>query len=105
MRAWEYEHNKLHTASPADFEQDPSDWSGVGKILKARRELLNMHWSSQVPGSRAPESIFLAMIQAWYNQGYDVTEAWLTPDQLMSVQIRLFPYNGPVPAGRQGQFG
>ena len=75
MKAWEYEYKKLHTASPVDFEQDPSDWSGVEKNLKNRQELLSLFWSSQVPGSRAPESIYLAMIQAWYNRGYDVSEA------------------------------
>ena len=62
MKAWEYEYKKLHTASPVDFEQNPSDWSGVEKTLKTRQELLSLFWSSHVPGSRAPESMYLAMV-------------------------------------------
>ena len=75
MKAWEYEHKKLHTASPVDFEKDPSDWTGVDGILKSRQELVDLFWASKVPGSRAPESLYLAMIQAWHNRGFDVTEA------------------------------
>lgn len=75
MKAWEYEHKKLHTASPVDFEKDPSDWTGVESTIKNRQELLSLFWASQVPGSRAPESLYIAMIQAWFNRGYDVTEA------------------------------
>jgi len=75
MKAWEYEFNKFHNASPVDFEKDPSDWSGIDYVLKARRGHLSLFWSSSVPGSRAPESLYIAMIQAWYNRGYDVTEA------------------------------
>lgn len=75
MKAWEYEYKKLHTALPVDFEKDPSDWTGVKTTIKNRYEHLSLFWASQVPGSRAPESIYLAMIQAWHNRGYDVTEA------------------------------
>ena len=75
MRAWEYEFEKLHNASPVDFDEQPSDWSGIDSVLKSRQSRLKLFWSSQVPGSRAPESLYLAMIQAWYNRGFDVTEA------------------------------
>lgn len=75
MKAWEYEYKKLHTASPVDFEKNPSDWTGVETTIRNRHELLGQFWDSQVPGSRAPESLYIAMIQAWFNRGYDVTEA------------------------------
>ncbi|RKX78610.1 MAG: ADP-ribosylglycohydrolase family protein [Spirochaetes bacterium] len=75
MRAWEYEFNKYHNASPVNFKENPSDWSGIADVLKARQVHLKMFWSSQVPGSRAPESLYMAMIQSWYNRGFDVSEA------------------------------
>ena len=75
MKAWEYEYKKLHMALPVDFEKNPSDWTGVETTIRNRHELLGLFWDSQVPGSRAPESIYLAMIQAWHNRGSDVTEA------------------------------
>ncbi len=64
MRAWEYEFGKLHNASPVDFDEQPGDWSGIDSVLKSRQGHLKLFWSSQVPGSRAPESLYLAMIQA-----------------------------------------
>ncbi|NLZ75977.1 MAG: ADP-ribosylglycohydrolase family protein [Erysipelotrichia bacterium] len=39
---------------------------------KAQDELIKMYWHSQVPGSRAHESICLASIQAMENRGYIV---------------------------------
>lgn len=75
MRAWEYEHEKYHNATPPDFKEHPSDWTGIDAVLKSRQIELDMFWSSNVPGSHAPESLYVAMIQAWYNRGYDVTAA------------------------------
>ena len=75
MKAWEYEFKKLHEASPVDFLENPSDWSGIEMVLNARREHLKLFWASQVPGSRAPESLYTAMVQAWFNRGFDVSEA------------------------------
>lgn len=75
MRAWEYEFDKYHKAIPPDFDADPSDWTGIESVLESRQSLLKLFWSSNVPGSRAPESLYLAMIQAWFNRGYDVSAA------------------------------
>lgn len=75
MKAWQHELEMLRNAVPADFSENPSDWSGVEKVLDSRRALLGMLWKSEVPGSRAPESVFTAAIQAWHNRGYDVSEA------------------------------
>jgi ADP-ribosylglycohydrolase len=87
MRAWEYEYEKLHTASPVDFIEDPSDWSGIDLVLQSRQAHLKMFWSSRVPGSRAPESLYIAMVQAWFNRGYDVKEAEkLIPEALDALE-------------------
>ncbi len=75
MKAWEHEQNKFRSAIPVDFKLNPSDWTGIDESIKQRQGLLDLFWASQVPGSRAPESIYIAMIQAWFNRGYDVTEA------------------------------
>lgn len=75
MKAWEYEYQSYHKARPANFEENPSDWSGIDGVLQARQIQLSFFWKSQVPGSRAPESLYNAMVQAWFNRGYDVSEA------------------------------
>lgn len=75
MEVWEYEYEKRRKARPVDFEEDPSDWSGFASIIEDRNKLIGMLWENQVPGSRAPESLYLEMVQAWSNRGYDVSEA------------------------------
>ncbi len=75
MKAWERELEKIETARPVNFEEDPSDWGGADVLLAGWRVHLKLFWDSRVPGSRAPESLYTAMIQARYNQGYDVSEA------------------------------
>lgn len=89
MRAWEYEFEKLHNSSPVDFEKQPSDWTGIDAVVESRKSHLKTFWSSQVPGSRAPESLYLAMIQAWFNRGFDVTEA----EELIPRALRYFEDN------------
>lgn len=85
MRAWEREYDKYTGARPVDFAEDPSDWSGIDKVLIARRAQVRMFWDSRVPGSRAPESLYTAMIQAWFNQGYEVSEAESLLDEALEA--------------------
>lgn len=73
--AWEWEYELLQNAVPADFTDNPSDWSAVDAILASRKAELFNFWESEVPGSRAPEHLYVAMIQAWGNRGFDVTRA------------------------------
>ena len=73
--AWEVENELLYHAVPVDFTENPSDWSGVDAVSAARKAELFTLWQSEVPGSRAPEHLNIAMIQAWGNRGFDVTKA------------------------------
>ncbi len=73
--AWEWENEIIAQAVPVDFTENPSDWSGINTILEARKADLFNLWGSEVPGSRAPERVNIAMIQAWGNRGFDVSRA------------------------------
>jgi ADP-ribosylglycohydrolase len=75
LKAWEYEYEKRQKASPQHMEGRAGGWSGINEILKSRKAMLKTLWETEVPGSLAPESMFTDMVQAWYNRGYDVSEA------------------------------
>ncbi len=75
MKAWQYEQEKRRNAIPVDFKEEESDWSGFNEMQAARDKMLAMLWDSKVPGSRAPESLYIEMVQAWSNRGYNVQEA------------------------------
>ena len=85
-KAWQYEWENRRAARPKPYEESPPDWSGPQKLMRQRKEFLAMLWNSEIPGSRAPERMFLEMIQAWGNRGYNVTEAErLIPEALKIV--------------------
>jgi len=74
MKAWEHEWQFRKSLNPLDYRTAP-DWSSMDGILSSRKNALFGFWKSQVPGSWAPDSLFYTAVQAWGNQGYDVTEA------------------------------
>ena len=74
MKAWEKEREIILNELPC-YEEDDNEtiWEeSAGGIEEAQDQLSRMYWHSQVPGSRASESICLASIQAIENQGYEV---------------------------------
>lgn len=75
MKAWQYEYEKRNKARPVNLEDAEEGWSGFAEMMEARDQLLKVFWDSKVPGSKAPEALYIEMIQAWSNRGYDVSEA------------------------------
>ncbi|MGM0601783.1 MAG: ADP-ribosylglycohydrolase family protein [Bacillota bacterium] len=75
MKAWQYELEKRKNAEPVPLSNAEEGWSGFAEMMEERENLLAMFWQSQVPGSKAPEALFIEMIQAWSNRGYDVSTA------------------------------
>ncbi len=85
MKAWEYEYETRINAKPVDLNKSPGDWSGISDLLNSRKAMLDMLWKCEVPGSRAPEHLFLEMIQAWHNRGYNVTAAEALIEEALSA--------------------
>jgi ADP-ribosylglycohydrolase len=75
MKAWEYQLEMRRRAKPVDFTENPRDWSASFEAFEYRKGMLALLWESEVPGSRAPEALLHAAVQAWHNRGYDVSEA------------------------------
>ena len=72
MKAWEKELEVLRTGVPC-YEEDDNEtiWEEEAEgPEQAYDALTKMYWHSQVPGSRAHESICTSSIQAIENRGY-----------------------------------
>ena len=74
-QAWQLERELRDAAIPVDRRKQASDWYTSETVFPHGDELIRKFWSSQVPGSFAPEIPYLEMVQAWSNQGYDVSAA------------------------------
>ncbi len=73
--AWEMERELRDNAVPLDRRSHDSHWFESGFTAPTGDDLLNLFWSSTVPGSLAPEIVYQDMVQSLENQGYDVREA------------------------------
>ena len=75
QKAWEFERELRDSSVPIDRRKEPSRWIKSDEEFPHGDELLRWHWNVQVPGSLAPDVFFNGMVQAWGNQGYDVSAA------------------------------
>jgi len=75
MKAWEYIFNKTADAIPRILSGDEQTWVMMNNMEKSADALLNAMWSSNVPGSAAPESVIAGAVQSMENMGYDVNAA------------------------------
>jgi hypothetical protein len=74
-KAWEREYEMMSSAFPKVLEEDEQGWLFSLKVEEMDDIFLRMKWSSNVPGSNAPERVIIAAIQDMNNMGYDVSEA------------------------------
>lgn len=75
QKAWEFERELRNSSIPIDRRKEPSRWIKSDEEFPHGDELLRWHWNVRVPGSLAPDVFFNGMVQAWGNQGYDVSAA------------------------------
>jgi ADP-ribosylglycohydrolase len=75
MKAWEFTFNKTRDAIPQILSSDEQTWTMMNEIERAADGLLCALWSSNVPGSAAPESVIAGAVQSMENMGYDVSAA------------------------------
>lgn len=73
-KAWQLEKEHRNAAVPVDRRKEAARWEHVGDFPHGDG-LLRWHWNVRVPGSLAPDTFFIGMVQDWANQGYDVSEA------------------------------
>lgn len=71
-KAWEQARIITDQAVPKLLSEEEQTWEASIEVGEAEDTLLKLLWSSNVPGSFAPESIMLAAIQAKENMGYIV---------------------------------
>ncbi|MEN6551005.1 MAG: ADP-ribosylglycohydrolase family protein [Candidatus Cryosericum sp.] len=74
-KAWELERDMRQSAVPVDRRVNPSSWSQQTGGSLGQDEMMCMLWRSRVPGSGAPECLYLEAAQSMENQGYDESAA------------------------------
>lgn len=72
---WEIEKEFRALCKPKLGAESIADWSDADKAYLNRKDILFRFWHAAVPGSRAEDSLHFSSILAWYNQGYDVSDA------------------------------
>ncbi|MDC7237685.1 MAG: ADP-ribosylglycohydrolase family protein [Sphaerochaetaceae bacterium] len=75
MKAWEYTHGLTVNAIPVLLTEEEQTWTLADETEKSIDTLLKLKWTSNVPGSFAPESVILGAIQSMESMGYDVEDA------------------------------
>jgi len=75
QKAWEIERHIRLNALPLDRRVHPSRWSEQVSSISKNLEPYTRYWKNQVPGSGAPDSLYVGMVQSMANKGYEVSEA------------------------------
>lgn len=75
-KAWELAYDIYSNAKPSVLSSEEQGWSALKEVSNFYDSLLSLDWSSNVPGSGAPEKIMVASIQALENRGYKVDRAY-----------------------------
>lgn len=75
FKAWMAEKALMDNAIPVILTDEEQGWLGTKEFEKLDDIALKMKWSSNVPGSGAPERVIIGAVQAMENMGYNVEEA------------------------------
>ncbi len=70
MKAWELARKIYINAKPVVLDEEEQTWEAMKSISSFYDSLLSIEWSSNVPGSGAPENSMIAAVQALENRGY-----------------------------------
>ncbi|MDC7124376.1 MAG: ADP-ribosylglycohydrolase family protein [Spirochaetales bacterium] len=73
MKAWQYISKLTEEAIPVVLSEEEQTWDAADEIERQTDALLKLQWSSNVPGSGAPESVIIAAVQSMESMGYDVS--------------------------------
>lgn len=73
-KAWEIAQEIFHTAQPIVRSEEEQTWEDNVDVSQFYDSNLALDWTSNVPGSGAPERIMAAAVQALENRGYRVSD-------------------------------
>jgi ADP-ribosylglycohydrolase len=84
-KAWELAYDIYSNAKPSVLSSEEQGWGALKEVSNFYDNLLSLDWSSNVPGSGAPEKIMVASIQALENRGYKADRAYELLEQGMKA--------------------
>lgn len=74
-KAWLREYELMCGAKPKILKEEEQGWLFSQKVEEMDDIMLKSKWSSNVPGSNAPERVIIGAIADYGNMGYDVSKA------------------------------
>mgnify|MGYP005840793961 CR=1 FL=1 len=83
-KAWEIEREMRKNAVPLDRRTHASQWLEHVKTFYEADQVIRF-WRNRVPGSGAPDSLYVGMVQSMANRGYDVSAA----EELLPIGLAL----------------
>jgi hypothetical protein len=75
MKAWEIDRQIRTNAIPLDRRLHPSQWATHVNTVTTSSDQYTRFWKNRVPGSGAPDSLYVGMVQSMANKGFDVSAA------------------------------
>lgn len=96
FKAWKAEKLMMEQAVPVILSDEEQGWLATKEFEKLEDISLKLKWSSNVPGSGAPERVIFGAIQAMDNMGYDVSAA----EALLEEGLEYFNKNDMVSLNR-----
>ena len=89
MKAWEIDRQIRSSAVPMDRRLHPSQWATHVSTVTSSSDQYTRFWRNRVPGSGAPDSLYVGMVQSMANKGYDVSAA----ETLLPLGLELAEQN------------
>lgn len=83
-KAWEIEREMRVNAVPLDRRVHASQWASHLDSVSQQDQVARF-WKNRVPGSGAPDSLYVGMVQSMANKGYDMTAA----EELLPIGMAL----------------
>lgn len=74
-KAWQIDREIRLSAIPLDRRKYPSHWEETSQSFPQGDELMLLFWDAKVPGSGAPECVYVEMAESMANKGFDVSHA------------------------------
>ena len=86
-KAWEIAYDIFSNAKPVILSNEDQGWGSLKAVSVFYDSLLSLDWSSNVPGSGAPEKIMVASIQALENRGCTVENGYELLERGMKAHL------------------
>lgn len=96
MKAWELERSIIENARPVILVEEEQTWNAIETLEINEDNRVKLMWSSNVPGSGAPEKLIVGAVQSMENMGYNIEKM----EALIEKGLKAFEENDMIALSR-----